>query len=256
MSRVRTWLVSDKKFHRYLRAIKNFPGDCHSLFFSQSFSSINFSTFLSCFFFQNQPMRTSAPSTLRVPPTGGTLSFRRNTACCIPPVEKNILICEVEKIPARYREGLIKYLNKYRSSILLCSVFTPRTFSFDLAEKCDSYLVKKRSWFPATKQVENFIRRIASRESIFPNFSRRLTLREKLAMRILWKFRQRFVRLEEVSSYLYGKRMPKNMHASETTIFELRERLRSITGREKVLNCSRNCGYRVDEEVWKDIIEL
>lgn len=238
--------MSDKKFYFYLRAFGKFPGDFRDLIFSQNLSTTSYSSYLSSFFFQKKQIKNpSTPSTLRVPPTGGTLSFN----------EKNIWILEMEKIPARYRGGIIKYLDRNRSSIFLCSIFNPRTFSFDLAEKSDFYFIKKKSWIPAIRQLKDFAFPSIVKESMIPKFSPKLSLKEKLAIRMLWKFRQRFIRLEELSSYLYGRRMPKNLHASETTILELRDRLKKITGRENIINCCRKYGYRIKQDAWKDIIE-
>lgn len=223
--------------------MRKIPSDFRTLFFSSKLSAINFSAYLSNLFI---PQKTK-PQALRVPPTGGTFSLTE---------QKIIWLLEMDKVPARYREGLIKYLNRYRSSILLYSIFSPRSFTFEMAERADGFYIKKQSWYPAAKEVENFIRQSNSRGGRIPQFSRRFSLKEKLAMRILWKFRNRFVKLEDLSSYIYGRKMPKNLHASETTLYELREKIKIITGRDKILKCKRNYGYQLDPDSWEDIVEF
>lgn len=72
-------------------------------------------------------------------------------------------------------------------------------------------------------------------------------------MRIFWRFRSRFLRLEDVSSYVYGRRMPKNLHTTEVIISGLRSKLKKITGRHEVIKRVRNYGYKIEDGVWDDL---
>jgi len=246
MSRFKTWLISDRRFLNYFRATtRRLPNHCHSFLYSSSLSATRYSSYLS-FFFQNKSKRVSAPSTPKVPPTGGTFSFQE---------QKNIWLFEIEKIPPRYREGLIKYLEKYRSRIFLFSVFSPHSYSYDLAEKSDYYFVKKRSWTPIIKQMSYVFSRALATRSVLPDFPRKFTLREKIIMRALWRFRHQFLSLEKVSSYIYGRRMPRNLHSTEAIISRLRNKLTCLTGKHTAIKRIRNYGYRMEEEIWKDLFE-
>jgi hypothetical protein len=250
MSRVRTWLVSDKQFLKYYRVFtRRFSDRCRPCLFSSALNPINFSSYLS-FLFSNQNKRnattSSASSALRVPPTGGTLSFDE---------QKHICFFEMEKIPARYREGLVAFLDKHRPRIYLCSIFSPKSFSFGLAEKSDFYFIKKRSWRPVAFQINSVFTRLEHRQAILPELSPRFSLQEKLVLRIFWRFRRRFLSLDDLSAYAYGRRMPRNLHASEVAVYELRDKLKSLTGITAAINRIKNFGYRMEDRVWEELLK-
>jgi len=250
MSRVRTWLVSDKQFQQYFQACaRRFPGRCRAHLFSPALNPINFSSYLT-FLFRSQNKRiataSSAPSALRVPPTGGTLSFGG---------QEHVWFFEIDKVPVRYREGLVKLMEKYRPRIFLCSLFTPRNFSFDLAEKSDFYFIKRRSWKTVAVQLGSVFTRIERRRAVLPELPRRFTLREKLVLRIFWRFRRRFLSLDDLSSYAYGHRMPRNRHAAEVAVSELRGKLIGLTGVDAAISRIKNYGYRVEDGVWDELLK-
>jgi hypothetical protein len=247
MSRVRTWLVSDKLFLKYFRACtRRFPHRCSAHFFSSALNSINFSSYLS-FFFRNQSKgNRTAPSAPRVPPTGGTLSFYG---------QKDLWFFEIEKVPARYRTGLVKLLEKYRPKIYFCAVFSPRDFSYGIAEKSDIYFVKKRSWQPVVAQINSVFTRLERRRAILPELPTKFTLQEKLVLRIFWRFRKKFLSLDDLSCYTYGHRMPRNRHASVVAVAELRDKLSKFTGIEAAINRVKNYGYRVEDRVWDKLLK-
>jgi len=133
-------------------------------------------------------------------------------------------------------------------------VFKPDCFSSSLAEMSDFYFIKKRSWLPIAKQAENIFSRLLIRQAVVPDFSPKYTFKEKLVMRILFRLRRRVISLEEISSYVYGRRLNKNLHATEVAIAGLRRKLSKITGRETTISNIRNCGYRIGKEVWENIL--
>jgi len=283
MSRFRTWLISDKKFFNYFRAFsRKLPNHCRSCLFSTEFIAINYSSYLSYLFFQRKFTKCAEPhflvknpENLRVPPAGGTLSLCGwgNASRCgnnpsgwpaglassgwqyAPKKEEKIVwLFEIDKIPSRHREGLVKLLNKHRANNFLCSIFSPRSFSYALAGESDLYLIRKKSWLPVLRQLNSIFLRIYSRSSVLPNFPQKMTLREKLVIRILYRFRHGFASLDDISSYLYGRRLAKNMRCSEAAIADVRQKLVRITGRKNVINNVRRYGYRIDERMWEKIL--
>jgi|GEM_PF-1962041 len=278
MSRVKTWLISDKKFFNHFRAFsRKLPGHCRSCLFSPEFATMDHFSYLSYLFPRREFTKSAescthhpkTPTAPRVPPTSGALSLyedrinntpRKNTdityrAREIASEQKIIWLFEIDKIPPRYREGLIKLLNKHRSNNFLCSVFSPRSFSYGLANESDFYFIKKRNWLPILKQLNSIFSRVLSRGSVSPNFPKKFSLREKLVIRTLYRFRRSFASLEDISSYLYGKRLTRSMHCSEVAIADLRKKLRKITGRRNVINNVRSYGYKINDKAWKEILD-
>ena len=260
MSRTKTWLVSEKIFFNYFRAFsKDFPQKCHSCFFTSDYSVVNYSSYLSSIFRDNFK-RTTTSSSPEVPPTGGTFSFSEENSKKFLDEnslqeEKIVCLLEIEKIPTRYREGLIRLLENNRPKIYLCSFFNSHNFSYELASKSDSYLIKKRSWIPIAKQLSSIFRRASKLSATIPKLPEKFTLKEKVAIRLLWKFRHRFVQLDELSSYLYGYKMPRNLHSSEAIISELRKKLNNYYPSGKTIERLRNYGYKINEQVWNKLFE-
>ncbi|MFH1182977.1 MAG: helix-turn-helix domain-containing protein [Candidatus Moraniibacteriota bacterium] len=255
MSRVRTWLWGQKKLQNYFRALTHeLPRQCRNLRLLPPTSQVNHSAYLSSYFQNNirknqdRSCSAGASPSPKVPPPGGTFSF--------PGDNKTILLAEINKIPSRYRAGLVSLIEKYKSSVYLCSIFKPNDFNFGLAEKSDFYCVRRRSWLPVIRELRSIFTRLAARGDKLPNFPEKFTLREKLIMRMLFRFRQRFVKIEEISSYVYGRRMNRNIHSSEVIISGLKQKLSKVTGRNAALNNVRNYGYRVADEVWDEIEKL
>lgn len=253
MSRVRTWLWGQKKLQNYFRALTHqLPPQCRNLWLLPPTSDVNYSSYL-CSYLQKNNFRNQdrsnpngAPSSPKVPrQRRGTFSFSGD--------DKIILISEINKVPSRYRAGLVKLIEKYKSRVYLYSIFEPNDFNFDLAEKSDFYCVRKRSWLPVMGELKSMFKQLIVRGESLPDFPPRFTLREKLVMRMFFRFRQRFVKIDEISSYIYGRRMNRNIHASEIIISCLKNKLRKITGRNLALRNVRNYGYRVADEVWEEI---
>jgi len=163
----------------------------------------------------------------------------------------------MEKVPARYRAGLAKLLDKYRSRLYFCSVFSPRTFSFGLAEKSDFYFIKKRGWQPVAKQIGSVFARLDQRQAIMPELDLppRFTLQDKLVLRIFWRFRKGFLSLNDLSSYAYGRRLPHNLHASEVALCKLRRRIKRLTGVDGAIERVRNYGYQIGDRVWDELLK-
>lgn len=253
MSRVVMWLWGQKKLQNYFRALnRQLPERCCNLYLLPPAPTVNYSTYLSSYLqnrdFKNQDcsFQAGASSSPQVPRhRRGTFSFTEE--------EKIILISEIEKIPSRYRAGLVKLVETHRSDIFLCSIFKPAEFNFDLAEKSDFYCLKKSSWRPIVRELKSALVRFSLQGAALPKLNPRFTLREKLIMRILFRFRQRFVKVEEISSYLYGRRMNRNIHASEVTLMGLRRKLKQLTGRATVIRNVRNFGYQIPDEIWNEL---
>lgn len=253
MSRVRTWLWGERKLQNYFRAlIRHLPSQCRNLSLLPPTSRVNYSAYLSSYLqnnihqYQDRSFRNGAFLPSKVPrQRRGTFSLSGD--------DNNILISEFNIIPTRHRAGLIRLIDKYRSRVYLFSIFKPKDFNFNLAEKSDIYCIQKNNWQPVVRELKNSFTRILARKDNIPTFPPRLTLREKLVMRILFRYRQRFVNIEEISSYIYGRRMTRNIHASEVIISNLRHKLNKLSGRNSALPNVRNYGYRVADEVWEKI---
>jgi len=161
----------------------------------------------------------------------------------------------MEKVPARYRAGLVRLLQKYRPKLYFCAFFSPRNFSFGLAQNCDFYFIKKRSWLPLAAQIDSVFARLERRRAILPELPPKFTWQEKLVLRILWRFRKRFLSVGDLSSYAFGRRMPHNLHASAVAVAELRDKLSDLTGIETAINRVKNYGYRVEDRVWDELLK-
>lgn len=253
MSRVHTWLIGQKKLEKYFRAIcQRIPGRYSSSLLLPPLTTQNYSSYLSSYL-NRCCQKDTNPSSPKVPPPGGTFSFRRASIESNSQRDKILVISEIRKIPSYQRANLVKLIERHRSQVFLCSIFNPLNFNYNLAEKNDFYFIKKRNWLPIFKQLNGVYKQMSARAGDLPEFPRRFTLKEKLVMRILWRFRRRFLTLEDISSYLYGRRMTHNLHSSEEVVWRVRRKLQRITGRSKVISNNRNFGYRVRDEVWNEI---
>lgn len=269
MSRVTTWLWGQKRPQNYFRALtRHLPTQCRNLYLFPPASEVNYSTYLSSYLqnkdFKNQdrPFRTGASPSPKVPRhRRGTFSFGRNIArrshiaryVAAEETEKIVLITEVNKIPSYYRAGLVNLVEKHKSRVYLCSIFKPHDLNFGLAEKSDFYCLKKGGWRPVMRELKNAFTRFSFQGAAMPEFNPGFTLREKLIMRIFFRFRQRFVKVEEISSYIYGRRMTRNLHTSEVILAGLHRKLKKITGRATVIQNVRNYGYQISDEIWDEL---
>lgn len=248
----RVWLWGQKKFQNYFRALTRcLPPKCRNLLLLPSTSQVNYTVYLSNllqknkFKIQDRSLSSGAPSSPKVPPPGGTFSF--------PGEDKFILVSEINKIPSRYRAGLIRLIEKYKSRVYFCSIIKPNEFNYSLAEKSDIYYIHRRSWLPVIRELKSAFNRLMARGESLPDFPPRFTLREKLIMRLLYRFRRRFVKIDEISSYIYGRRLNRNIHASEAIVANLRKKIEKLSGNKQVLRSVRNFGYHLNEEVWEKL---
>lgn len=270
MSRVVTWLWGQKRLQSYFRALtRHLPVQCRDLRLLPA-SKVNYSSYLSSYL-QNKDFKNpgcSFPKGDSLPPKvprhqRGTFSLDgnapmvdSNTSWRVPAeIEKNVFIAEINKIPSRYRAGLARLAETHRSKVFLCLIFSPSELNYELAKKSDFYCLKKRNWQPVIRELGAAFARFSAQGDVFPTLKPRFTLREKLIIRILFRFKQRFVKVEEISSYLYGKRLSKNIHASEVILAGLRQKLENLTGRATAIRNIRNYGYQIQNDVWEKIIK-
>lgn len=254
MSRTKVWLWGQKKLQNYLRALKRYlPPQCSNLSTFSSSSEINYSAYLSSYLQKNKFNKkdcsffSGAPSSPKIPRhRRGIFSFSEE--------EKFIFVSEINKIPARYRAGLINLIEKHKSRVYFCPVFKPNNFNYDLAEKSDIYFIYKRSWLPVICEIKNALERLTLRGESLPEFIPRFTLREKLLVRLLFRFRKRFLKIEEISSYIYGRRLANNIHSSEAIVAGLRRKIEKITKNKPVLRSIRNYGYQLEDEIWERLV--
>ncbi|MBM3256479.1 MAG: helix-turn-helix domain-containing protein [Candidatus Moranbacteria bacterium] len=258
MSSIWTWLTGKKKFYRLIRAHYHFLSpNCRNLLFLPPSSIVNYSAYLSSCL-QKKFTKDNTPSSPKVPrQRRGTFSFYGTVPPALPPILKKpakiIWLWNIAEIPSHRKIALAKIAQKHRSSVISESIFSPRNFSYDLAKNNDWFFVKKHGWRPVIWQIITQHKKLACRGDAVPEFPPRFSLRERLVLRILWKFRHRLTSLEEISSYVYGRRFYKNLHASEVIIAGLRKKLKKLFGRRDLLNNYRSYGYHIDKDIWKDI---
>jgi len=158
---------------------------------------------------------------------------------------KRVWILEVEHLSSMDISKLIDLFEDYSSITYLICIFTPQNFCSNLAKKSDFYLIKKDSWNEVIRKIQEIYIVIERMGSKVPYFWNNFTKREKEILRILWKNRERYVSLEEISSYLYGRRLRNNLHSSEVIISILRKKLKNLV-EKNILLYSRNLGYILD----------
>jgi hypothetical protein len=261
MSSIWTWLTGKKKFYRLVRANFHFlPVNCRNLLFLPPSSVVNYSAYLSSCL-QKNFTKDNTPSSPKVPrQRRRTFSFYGKTLPTQPSAlskpTKIIWLWDIPGIPSHRKSMLVKIAQRHKSSIISESIFSPRDFSYDLAKNNDWFFIKKYCWRPVIWQIIAQHKKLARWGESVPEFPPRFSLRERLVLRVLWKFRHRFINLEEISSYVYGRRLNRNLHAAEVIIAGLRKKLRKIFRKENPLNNYRSYGYQVEQDIWEDIAKF
>ncbi len=244
MCRLSFWLTGSKKFADCFKSVfrKHLNSKDDFCFLSSS-SVINYSSYLSGFFKKSMSENFSPSHSPQVSSPDGTFSFNGDSA---EEGRKIVWLWEINKIPVRYRKGLVQLGNRYSKHVLTGGLFVPRDFSFDLATKNDFFILRKEGWPAIWKEVEARLESLRSRGEKIPDFSSPFTTKEKIILRLLFRSRDRFVRLEEICAYLYGRRMIKNLRASSFLIYALRKKIDRLTQTKNVMESFRKFGYRLN----------
>lgn len=258
------WLTGNKNLVKYFRAAKKKNRErINNFLYLPAASVVNYSAYLSYLFFlisRRNRMSSSPSLSPKVPSQDGTFSLYKNKE--FPPqllktknkyrTNEVVWFWDINAIPSRHREGLVRILNRHRNRVISGIIFSPTQFSYSLAEMSDFFLIKKRSWRRIVEEINVRIGKLSTRGQDIPIFPLKFSLKEKLILRILWRYRNRFITLEEISSYVHGRRSRKNLHACEMVIFEMRKKLKLYTGRSDVLSYMRRFGYKADFKALRD----
>lgn len=248
MSRLSFWLTGGKKFIQDFKTIfRNRLNSIDDFSVLSPSSVINYSSYLSYFYQKSKGVSSPAA---KVSSPDETFSFYRNEND--PKYNHKIIwLWDIEKIPTRYRAGFIKTASKY-PSVLKGHLFLPVNFSYTLAEKSDLFLLKKNSWLPVFKEIEARLPGLIKRGERIPRFPNRFTTKEKIILRLLFRLRRRFISIDEIAGYLYGRHMRKNLRSTAFLVFTLRKKLDRLTGQKNLMKNSRKFGYKVDFDFLKE----
>ncbi len=245
-----TWLISKKESLDCLKmAVESLKKPSSSIFLPP----VSLSNYITHFFnfLENQKLKNHqfpplvpSPLSPKVPLSRGTFSFSGPKKIFSP--MKILWLWEAESFPFFYRNRLIKLIDRYRSYIFLGIIFSKRNFSDNLATKSDFFLIKNSSMAKIVPEIKINLAKNLFRGEEIPCFPTKFTLKERLALRILWRLRHRATKLEEISSYVYGRRLGKNMHASEVIISKLKRKINYLTGQTNFIQTIKKYGYRID----------
>ncbi len=247
MSRLSFWLTGGKRFIENFKTIFQDRLDSIDDFSVLPPSSvINYSAYLSSTYKKSKGVSSSS---LKVSSSDETFSFYRENKDNLG--HRIVWLWDIAKIPSRYRAGLQQIASKY-PSILKGHIFIPTDISYDLAEKSDFFLLKRQRWVEIFRELEGRLPSLLRRGERIPRFIDRFTTKEKLVLRLLFKMRRRAVSIDEISGYLYGRHMRKNLRASAFLIFALRKKIDRLTGRKNLIRNSRKFGYQIDFDILRD----
>ena len=250
MSRLSFWLTGGKNFINNFKTIilNNRLNSVDDFSVLSPSSVINYSSYLSSIYKKSKG-ELSHPAN-RVSSPDETFSFYREDGH--PSFNRKIIwLWNIQNIPPRYRAGLAKLASKY-PDIIKSHFFVPSDISYDLAGKSDFFLLKKNHWLPVLKEFELRLPSLMKRRERIPSFSDQFTLKEKIILRLLFKLRKRFIPIDEISGYLYGRHMKKHLRASAFIVFALRKKLDRLTGQKNFMQNYRKFGYKVDFDLLRE----